>query len=363
MSQQARITKSTIEGHIGCPIPGEIWRFALRERMVGEANEESSPKSRVDRVQWLSDKITTMMGFGAERSAGSPVGPFVTQTRQGRANGARLRTMVVSQIVANIARRRGDLTGFRTRFFPNGLLLWKDVPAWVDARKDDATYPHAIIIRLPAGRFPEYTPEGYTFDHPEDLLRFPIEGTAPVDCLHYCGPSDTYALACPVGRDGVLRELYRLSQRLAESFGWQDSQATVFILTDLIPEIGVMKVTFQPPPWMDDAGWLQVRTRVTYELDPIGVIPSDLERSYRKVRKRLLSGRHRSLGEKNMRLAAFCSGFDRPNKAAMNKWNQEFPQWSYERVSIFARDAKAARERLLHEPAFHGKSLNELIGP
>jgi len=46
----------------------------------------------------------------------------------------------------------------------------------------------------------------------------------------------------------------------------------------------------------------------------------------------------------------------------MCEWAQAFPNWKHRRVSLFARDARVARDRLLHESAVDHWKLREKLG-
>ena len=48
-----------------------------------------------------------------------------------------------------------------------------------------------------------------------------------------------------------------------------------------------------------------------------------------------------------MLLATFCDDYEKLSASVMEAWNQEYPEWKYERFSNFSRDAREAKGRLL----------------
>ena len=158
-----------------------------------------------------------------------------------------------------------------------------------------------------------------------------------------------------MARDGALRVVYEVSKALAGWFRWEEAQATVFLLTDITPLITTQNVQLSPAPFMKlpygDHLWpLSCLTRVTLTIDPM-MTPRELSQYYAKLRAKLLDGKLRAQSAKHLKLAAFAVEHPALDKAAMGEWARRFPKWKYPRVSLFARDAKMARDRLLHQSA------------
>ncbi len=87
---------------------------------------------------------------------------------------------------------------------------------------------------------------------------------------------------------------------------------------------------------------------MTLVIDPV-VSPQDVFDSYAKLRERMVEGTARPLTEKHLRLALFAAERRPPAKWApvMEAWNDKYPDWRYEKETLFARDATAAQNRIL----------------
>jgi hypothetical protein len=167
--------------------------------------------------------------------------------------------------------------------------------------------------------------------------------------LAYGLPSVSNVLHEVVVPGGALDRLRGISGRLGKFYGWQDAQATVFVLTGVTPKLDALlaEVHFSDP--------LSARSRIILTIDP-KVTPREVADFYRTVRKAEFS-RMKRLSEKHASLAAFEAPqpAERPWKERLRDWNQKCarekrPQkWRYaERViGRFKRDCRMAVERIV----------------
>jgi hypothetical protein len=172
-----------------------------------------------------------------------------------------------------------------------------------------------------------------------------------VDFLNYGKPDDSWNYCAPVGRDGILRATYKLSEWLSTFFNWQKAQATVFLLTDLTPWIASHTVSFGRSPWLTlpygGTEPLSCLTRITLSVDPL-MTPRELAEKYAALRARVLVSKPRALSPKHLELAVFATEHPNLDRQAMQEWVGKFPEWKYPTLSKFSRDARTARRRLLH---------------
>lgn len=144
-------------------------------------------------------------------------------------------------------------------------------------------------------------------------------------------------------RDGTLERLRGLGILLANGYGWQEAQATVFVLTGRTPMLSSL------------VGQLRLRTQysavshITLAADP-ALSPREVAEGYGRIRRQVLGGRHRYLTEKHLQIALFTmkhSG-DETWAEQMSDWNREHPQWPYNAPTNYARDASQAHRRMPH---------------
>ncbi len=164
--------------------------------------------------------------------------------------------------------------------------------------------------------------------------------------LAYGLPSNPHRFHEVVSPGGPLDRLRKVSEGLSKFYGWQDAQATVFVLTGDTPRLDAIMdtVRFREP--------LSARSRIVLTVDP-KVTPAELARYYQTVRREEFGGRMRRLSEKHARLAVFTAqqqDDDSPDEER-KRWNEQCrvwkrPKWRYKKTSQFKRDRQKAVERL-----------------
>ena len=124
----------------------------------------------------------------------------------------------------------------------------------------------------------------------------------------------------------------------------------MFLLTDCTPLL-TDTIQLGRPPWIT-LQWGGVRlsclNRITLTIDPL-TTPREVAQQYASIRAKLLSRNPRSQSLKHLQLAVFAVKHPVLDQEAMVEWGAQFPRWKYTRFSLFARDARTARARLLHE--------------
>jgi hypothetical protein len=338
--------RKKVEKILKLPVPDLLWNIALKENYVSEVLKggrgANTPESFADRLRdWMA---------GSAYQERAP--QFITPARrQRRGKTVQSHQESVSEAIAEIVRQKKEVQSFRSDVLNGQLLRPEEVEPWIEAHRKDATYWHAVIVRLkPDFKFDDrgelQLKPLLTSVEPDNIERF-----ANVDSLDYAKPGSDWVHRVPIGRDGTLRVLHELSKDLATYFHWQEAQATVFVLTDLTPVIDTETISASPPPWvtLPYGGMepLACLVRVTLKIDPM-ITPEELAKKYAVVRNRLLVKKPRALSEKHLALAVFAAKHPVLNRDAMEQWARESPQWSYQRVSLFVRDARTARSRLLH---------------
>jgi hypothetical protein len=214
------------------------------------------------------------------------------------------RQEVLSFLLAQEASNDPEVNAFRENTLRDRLLSLEDATAWiVDQAQQDGV-----------GR--------------------------PAPTLEYVG-ADGWPLRQPTIEGGILDSLRLLAERLANIYGWTQSQASSFVLTGLTPLASAIRST--------TIGGLPLSStlRIVLEVDP-AVTPGDLIRFYTRIRKRVTQERSVRMTEKQCKLVVFVAERSEQEwPEMMETWNAEFPQWVYENTKTFQRDAVSARRRVL----------------
>jgi hypothetical protein len=138
----------------------------------------------------------------------------------------------------------------------------------------------------------------------------------------------------------VLERLQSLAASLGETYSWQQSQATTFVLTGLAPIVpAIRSATVGGVP-------LSSTMRIVLEVNPETKAREVLlhyKRARERSRKRL-----GPVSDKDCNLAVVATNSrGKPWSDSMREWNARFPKWRYEDPRRFQRDAVSARRRLV----------------
>lgn len=312
--------------------PDGVWQYFVNRRDVGEVRQG------LEKPAWLAGEIEKLLSATDPSSkAGAMLPPAETPRRQRRGKVLLARNDAVSEFIAERARNDVGVVGFRKRFLSGAVLSPSNVEAWINEQGSE--YTHAAVVRIPRDTQITPGPDGLhlilklTSVKPEQ-----VEGMLPVDFIAYQRPQCKWVHRRPIGRDGPLRTLLLLSRRLAKTFGWTEDQATMFVLTDVTPEIATARWGVLPViP-------LACLTGISQTIG-LQVTPEDLAKKYRKIRSKILGPKRRGLGEKHCRLAVFALKHQNLNHDALRDWNNQYPTWSYRKVNRFAKEARQAKKR------------------
>ena len=336
-----------IEQVLGRKIRDSLWKYLSDNGFVGESPEYSEP------IQWLAKKAKELLEAAGE----GPVDLLASEAsnrRQRRVRAMPVKREAISSLLAAIARNDEMVKIFRKEYLKTGYLSPAQVPAWIYRRRDQGSYSRAMILSLPAGLSYKWSGEWHAKPPLSILKAGRMEGFLPNEFLAYAEPDSVWRRIIPVRRDGILRNLQQLSASLAEQFGWQEAQATIFILTDLVPLVGINTVQIKwPRALRTEVGSNEIfpvacLARITITVDPL-MTPQEVAALYRKTRATHLRRKPRSLSDKHMLLAAYLADHSPLDGKLMAEWNRQHPKWQYRRFSLFSRDARRARHVILHD--------------
>ncbi|WP_238005863.1 hypothetical protein KZZ52_41650 [Dactylosporangium sp. AC04546] len=217
----------------------------------------------------------------------------------------------------------------------DATISWVDVEEWIQHRiasEGAVTNDLTLVVEhdhlKPDGRVMRIDPP---IAETTDL-------TVRVRYLDYANPGDRWVRRHSVRAGGKLDWLRQASHRLADAFGWQPAQASVFVLAGITPLVAAVRITTA----VVGGG------RITLDIDP-GATTDEVLAAFLTSRHERGAAHQRSMSCRNVRLAAFALGevVSLPWSERYRRWSGQFPEWAYSAPSSFRRDAAAAARRLL----------------
>ncbi len=310
----------------------EQWDFLVDDGIV-PGDIGANPNEALERIQRLRaawgaspHKRSRFQMVARNRLTPEPTDPW--HPPQAASAAAVLRRQTVSLLLAEDAAKLAEVESFREGVLGSRLLGLDQVEYWIQEQMPD---------------------KQISVDDPNSVT------------LRYGSHHDDYERVAFVHRHSTLAELRWIARMLAPSYGWGESQATVFVLTGLTPlvqRIGLDWKAVRPRSRVgpDNIDHPTAGERIILTVDPT-ITPSELRAIYAGYRQQLLGPRHQPVREKHARLATYTSSGWKGSSWAerMALWNQAFPQWKYGHLSNFKRDCLKARTRLLYPIQIYGK--------
>lgn len=312
--------RAAVDRLLSSPTSDDEWGFLVEKHYIEEALDGLLT------AQGVANEVRRLRRIypgQASRTGNAP--PMLGTDRSREAVGER--AQAVSVLLAHRAGQERVVSDFRADALGGRLLAAGEVQGWLTSR----------------------TRAARTWVSTTDSA-----GARRTETLGYGVPGDKWMHFVAVPKGGGVERLYRLAGELAARYGWQQAQATLFILTGSIPLVSPLTaelVTRRPC-----AG----ASRLVLTIDP-ALPPEEVAAEYRRVRRALLGEgkRARPLSEKHLRLGAFVAERQdcRTDAERLHAWNAAYPHWGYQQdqVTNFNRDYRRAQERLLH-PDYHPPS-------
>ncbi|MFG1602804.1 hypothetical protein [Actinoplanes sp. NPDC049265] len=314
--------------------PG-VWGLLMHEGYVEDVLYGAEDRD------WLVERAREMLDFGpAEKPAESADqrGPSVGQER----------AWALSQLVAHHAAGDPDVVAFRAKHLPDGLIPWADVESWIETRSAlEGERTNDVKFTIPKGTHIERERASTRFNPPIAEVTTGIQYSSRT--IAYAIPGDTAVRRRFANTNGVLDRLSRLGESLADAFGWQPVQGTVFVLTGVTPLIATVRLT-TPGIKIRHNYSVDWARRITLDIDPAATSDEVLA-AFEQARNEFgQASRRRRMTPKHLRLAAFTGAehADKPWAERHRLWNEKFSDWAYPNQSNFRRDAAQAQRRLLN---------------
>lgn len=312
-----------------------VWSMLLRDGYVDDVLVGAEgPDWLVERGREILD---SRVPVESPAESADEHGPSVGQER----------VWALSQLVAHRAAADPMVVAFRTKYLPDGLIPRTEVERWIRGHvESEGERASDVTFTIPEGITHDWIGPTVTFNPPVAEITGSVSFSGRV--LAYALPGDAAVRRCFVKADGIPDQLSKLGESLADAFGWQPAQATVFILTGVTPMISIVRVS--SPAFKVrhnvDLDWAR---RIKLDIDPAAT-PQEVLDAFKQARSEHTTAKRRSMTSKHLRLAAFACAqhADKPWTERHRLWNEQFPEWSYPEQSNFRRDAAQARDRLLN---------------
>ena len=329
--------------HLVGDVVESAWDYLVEERAVEAVSEGDED------INWLAQKYRRLLAISSHSALTSRPAPRMLErtdpapgeTRQARST-TELRLETLSRLVAWEVVRDKQVATFREEILKGRLLEPDAVEQWIK-QQAEADGPATLMLHeVPVPPTSRVTWTGHSYVIEPPLSASPASHLSNV-YLYYGLPGDSALRMWTITIGGVLDRLRVLCNRLADWYGWESGQATLFVLTGGVPLVLVAEAPLRYRR-------LPALTRLVLTVDPV-LTPREVAELYRRARAKTLSKRYRSLSEKHIQLAAF--GAKAEEKSAherMRAWNAEHPQWRYTESSNFSRDCARARKRMLYPP-------------
>jgi len=334
-------------------------REGLRQ-LVGEIDEDGwaylvkkcvveAVTSGDEDLNWLAQEYRELLAIrGGTISPSKPAPKMLEPTglRSGRTPerrfGTQLRLETLSRLVAREVAQDSGVVTFRQQILQGQLIDPHQVEEWVRQRSAADGQATFVLAAVPVPRTSKvtWTGEGYAIE-PAIPVALAHEGTNLY--LSYGLPGDQSLRLWTVTLGGTLDRLRVLSNRLANWYGWESGQSTLFVLTGWVPSLQEAEASLRYRR-------LPSLTRLELKVDPT-LTPQEVAEIYRRARANTMGRRYRRLSKKHYTLATFADDAeDKSIEQQMRAWNEAYPEWGYTQPSNFSRDRAQARRRVLCPP-------------
>lgn len=247
----------------------------------------------------------------------------------------------LSKILAISATRRPEVQKFRQEVLGGKLLNPEEVQTWIEQKAGESV-AEQVKKHPEINERVQFLSGDSKAERQAKLARFNYLRKLEelyFDMIEYAVPHSGWVHCTWIGKTGEIGRLKQLASRLAKSYSWQEAQAVAFILTEKTPLYPTIRITHKISTSSPARITLDIWARLPVEM---------VAEVYRKARRQLIKGRDRKITKKHLELAIFAAENTRGTWAEkMRRWNNTYPGWEYEDWRPFARDCKAALNRVV----------------
>lgn len=252
------------------------------------------------------------------------------------------RFRALSEIIAVLANKEEDIQAFRQEVLNSQLLRPEEVPEWIKSTKDK----EGASLRVVFGVKDDECWEEEVLKQAQALV---LEVKRDKDLhlllgrevLRYVDTNSGYLEQIRINEDGILGRLKALANQYSPI--WPEESAVHFILTG---EAYLISQASAEIAFNITHGIHRIKLEVSPYLtgDQVRSLYLDSRKQFLQISKSLRKSRR--LTEKHTCLAVFAVKTPGPWSRKLRKWNAKYPKWKYNHRSTFARDCRAAFERI-----------------
>ena len=331
--------RHAIEHNLGTSMKDSTWSWLVREGVPAKIDAtDMTTSDAASMVRDVWEKAGIQAPNRAERTEMLPL----PEEGERRSRNLGKRQWALSLLLAREAEKGEGVTTFRRKVLKGRLVKFENIGAWIERRgKKDGLRTRWLEVPLPDRA--EYNAGRISITPPIQIGNdYEVEGSLRARFLKYAAPGSNVQNSIAVTHGKTLDHLRAVSEHLSRRFGWQEGQATTFVLTGRVPLLDICRVVTRIRSPMG------ATSRVELIVDP-GLSPKQVADVYQGARRDLVGPRHRELSEKHIVLAQFAAERQEGETLAqsMKRWNQTYPDWRYKVDTNFGRDILNAQRRLL----------------
>lgn len=324
-------------------IPDVVWKRAIERGYLDIANDEEDIKEGAG-LDYLTEVVGSLLD-DYETFSLSPKLPAPQKQHEDSPPveiKPKRRFKALTDIITTLANRDEDVRKFRDEVLGGKLLLPEEVEEWIIAQHAKESHTLTISIDVTVGeglesRISEKVKQTLEAIEKGQKLRSCVDQIS-YHTLHYVMPGKEWVGTILINKDGILGRLKRLAEDLKDF--WPEASAVQFILTGETFPVSIGTTGFR----------VSRALRIVLELSPY-LTGREVQKLYLKERKALLKmstgkTKVRELTDRHVELAVFGVKELGSWTKKMHKWNARYPRWKYSSKGTFARDVRAAYERL-----------------
>ncbi len=340
--------KQDLKKRLGQPVSDVLWDRLVKDFYVNEVIQGERDITSLANKYREFDHLA--LAREMERKRSTQMGRVVKKLPPDS------RTFLQGKMLSSKAAEDLLVKRFRTEYLPDGLLAREDVEPWIkeQVRNEGRMITYDEDNFITSRRREDSGPGGISYSSqvevkpplPLSLSASSLEFRARVLNYRIPGASQSYSIR-GIRKGGALANLRTVSKHLAHRYGWEEEQATVFVLTGEPVVMSPIVVTILAFDASADPGPSSNR-RIVMDIDS-EVAPEMVKRVYSTQRKSLRQkDRYRSLSERVAKLVSFV--LDHPDdtwKERWTAWNHAYPQWKYETDASMAQIYRRAKKKLM----------------
>jgi len=333
--------RKRVQKEIGKKIPDEVWTTIIEKGYIDMANNEEKIESGAGLgclLEYVESELHSYNEYAGRPTLPRPQKNLkAAEATKHRPPDERFQAL--SDIIAVLADKEEDIRTFREEVLNGKLLKPEEVPGWIKSvsESEEPTITVTFSVTQEEDWGKALVKQAKQVAARQGRLT-PGVGYGRVS-LSYINPASAWKQTAIINEKGTLGRLKRLANQYADF--WPEAEAVNFILTGETYPISQAQVGYKSSAQGLDKVVLEVSPHLSGE-----TVKSLYFIAKKACLEHLGKSRSRQLKEKHYKLAVFAVKTPGTWTQKREQWNREYPAWRYEDNSNFARDCRAAYERV-----------------